>query len=72
MKRFRIYTAYSVALGIVWVVLLPVVPAVDPSSRFHNALWVFAGFAVGWISATIARYVYPPPAKHRLTGQQRG
>jgi len=31
----------------------------------HNILIVFAGFVIGWLSATIARYVYPPPKKYR-------
>jgi len=26
---------------------------------------VFGGFVIGWLSATIARYVYPPPKKYR-------
>ena len=30
-----------------------------------NIFLVFPGFAIGWLSATIARYVYPPPKKYR-------
>jgi hypothetical protein len=30
-------------------------------------LLVFAGWAIGWLSATIARVVYPPP-KSRVQG----
>jgi hypothetical protein len=37
----------------------------DSTSKRHNILLVFAGFAIGWVSATIARYVYPPPKKPR-------
>jgi len=57
----RSYTTYSVALGIVWAVLLLLVPA----GKRHTILLVFGGFVIGWLSATIARYVYPPPKKYR-------
>ena len=30
-------------------------------------LWVFGGFAIAWVSGTIARYVYPPPARWHPT-----
>jgi len=26
-------------------------------------LYVFGGFALGWVSTTVPRYAYPPPAK---------
>jgi hypothetical protein len=38
---------------------------VDPAGRRNNIFLVFFGFAIGWLSATIARYVYPPPKKYR-------
>jgi len=31
---------------------------------------VFGGFVIGWLSATIARYVYPPPKKYRQDSGQ--
>jgi hypothetical protein len=31
------------------------------SSHTHGLLLVFAGWVIGWTSATIARAVYPPP-----------
>ena len=57
----RSYTAYSVAVGIVWAVLLLLAPA----GKRHTIFLVFGGFVIGWLSATIARYVYPPPKKYR-------
>lgn len=66
--RMRSYTTYSIAVGIVWAVLLIVVSSVDPAGKRNNILLVFAGFAIGWLSATIARYVYPPPKKYRQDG----
>ncbi len=63
--RARSYTTYSVAVGVVWAVLLVVVATLGPASKFHDLLLVFGGFAIGWTSAAIARVVYPPPKKHR-------
>ena len=57
----RSYTTYSVAVGIVWALLLLLAPA----DKRHTILLVFGGFVIGWLSATIARYVYPPPKKYR-------
>jgi hypothetical protein len=63
--RMRSYTAYSIAVGIVWAVLLILVSVFASASKRDNILLVFFGFAIGWLSATIARYVYPPPKKYR-------
>jgi hypothetical protein len=37
----------------------------DSVGKRNNIFLVFPGFAIGWLSATIARYVYPPPEKYR-------
>jgi hypothetical protein len=63
--RMRTYTAYSIGVGIVWTVLLVLASSLDPAGKRNNILLVFFGFAIGWLSATIARYVYPPPKKYR-------
>jgi hypothetical protein len=62
----RTYTAYSVGCAVVWAVILVVVAAVASPAKVHVLLLLFAGWVIGWTSATIARYVYPPP-KSRLT-----
>ena len=33
------------------------------NGTFHNILLVFAGWSLCWVSATIARFVYPPPKR---------
>jgi hypothetical protein len=65
MNRYKTYMAYGIAVAIVWAVLLVFAAALASPSKFHDILVVFAGFAIGWVSATIARYVYPPPKKYR-------
>jgi hypothetical protein len=63
--RMRTYTAYSIGVGIAWAILLVLASLLDPPGKRNNILLVFFGFAIGWVSATIARYVYPPPKKYR-------
>src|SRR5205823_332661 len=36
------------------------------SERAQTYLLVFFGFCIGWVSTTIARYVYPPPKRWGL------
>jgi hypothetical protein len=47
--------------ALIWAVIL-LVAKVD-SDRFHTLSLVFLGFAIAWVSCTIARYVYPPPRR---------
>ena len=48
-----------------WAIILVLALSRDASGRRNNILLVFCGYAIGWISLTIARYVYPPPKKYR-------
>jgi hypothetical protein len=67
--RMRSYTTYSIAVGLVWVILLVLASAFASASKRHDIFVVFGGFVIGWVSATIARYVYPPPKKWQGDGQ---
>lgn len=59
----RSYTGYSIGCAIVWAVILAAVSlAADDGTRYKITL-VFAGWVIGWLSATIARAVYPPPKR---------
>ena len=62
-QRFRTYTAYSIGTAIVWGVVLLVAWLIDSSSTLRAFWLVSLGFFLGWLSATIARVVYPPPKK---------
>ena len=59
--RLNTYTAYSIGCAVVWAVILAVSAAEATTSKFHVILLFFSGWVLGWISATIARFVYPPP-----------
>lgn len=63
MRRFHSYTAYTVGCVIAWAIVLLVVQLVASDSKKKVFLYVFAGWVIGWTSATIARRVYPPPRR---------
>jgi hypothetical protein len=63
--RLNTYTAYSIGCALVWVVLIAIGLAAGKTSTQHTVLFVLLGWAIGWTSAMIARYVYPPPKKYR-------
>jgi hypothetical protein len=60
-RRSNTYTGYSIACAIVWGVILAGVSAAADSATRHKFMMVFGGWWIGWLSATIARAVYPPP-----------
>jgi hypothetical protein len=59
------YTTYSIACFLVWAVILIVASVKNGSDKYF---FVFGGWVIGWLSATIARSVYPPPSKNRSDG----
>jgi len=67
-RRFSTYTAYSIGCAIVWAVILAVISAKTDTATRHTFVLVFGGWVIGWLSATIARAVYPPPKTRKLSG----
>jgi hypothetical protein len=63
--RRNTYTGYSIGVGIAWAVRLVIAWAFEPADKRRKTVLVFLGFVIGWVSATIARQVYPPPRKYR-------
>ena len=59
-KGWNTYTAYSLGCGVIWAVIWIIV-AIAGSNHAHALLLVFAGWVIGWSSATIARAVYGRP-----------
>lgn len=59
---YRNYWVYSIGVGIVLVVVLVIVALTKPDN-LHTYFLVAGGWAIGWVSGTFARYVYPPPHK---------
>ncbi|MDA8309668.1 MAG: hypothetical protein M0Z46_03480 [Actinomycetota bacterium] len=65
--RQQSYAAYSVGSVIVWAAILGVLAALGEKEKLRKILLVFGGWWLGWTSATIARFVYPP-----VKARQRG
>ena len=61
LRRHRTYKTYAIGCFIAWAIVLTAVYSVDSRRVWHNVLLVFAGWTIGWISATIARSIYPHP-----------
>jgi hypothetical protein len=59
----RNYWVYSVGSFLVWGVLIALSAARGKGGTFHDVLLVFAGWTICWVSASIARLVYPPPKR---------
>ena len=63
MPWYRNYWIYSIGLAIAWAIVLLLVQTVGSTEKVQTTLLVFFGFCIGWVSTTIARYVYPPPKR---------
>ncbi|HET8626966.1 MAG TPA: hypothetical protein VFL91_06085 [Thermomicrobiales bacterium] len=63
MLRFRNYWIYSIGLAIAWAVVLALALTIRGRAGAQPILLVFLGYVIGWVSTTIARYVYPPPRR---------
>jgi hypothetical protein len=67
-QRQGTYEGYSLGCVIVWAAILRAVAARGDQTRLHTVGLVCAGWWIGWLSATIARAVYPPPKRWRGGG----
>lgn len=65
MRRLtrRSYTTYSIGCAVAWGILWIVVGLTASATTQERVLYVFLGWLIGWVSATIARRVYPPPRR---------
>jgi hypothetical protein len=70
MPRLRSYWAYSVGLAVVWAIVLALALLIRGWEGAQPYLLVFLGYAIGWVTTTIARYVYPPPKRWDATQRQ--
>jgi len=64
-KRRQSYTAYSIGCAVVWAAILGALAARDEKEKLRKILPFFSGWWMGWTSATMARYVYPPAKSRR-------
>ncbi len=66
MLRFRNYWVYSAGSAIAWGVVLILVRMIRGTESMQAVMLVFFGWCICWVSATIARYIYPPPKRWEL------
>jgi hypothetical protein len=59
------YVGYSIACALVWAVILAAVWTQAGGGTRHTLTVFFGGWAIGWLSASIGRVVYPPPKTRR-------
>jgi hypothetical protein len=59
------YVGYSIACGLVWAVILAAAWTQAGDGTRHTLTVFFGGWAIGWLSASIGRVVYPPPKSRR-------
>lgn len=60
-KPRETYTAYSIGCAVVWAAILGALAALGEKEKLRTILPVLGGWWMGWTSATIARWGYPPP-----------
>ncbi len=63
LKARHTYTAYGIGCAAVWAVILIATQRRTDSQTRNTIRLTCAGWWLGWISASIARVVYPPPKK---------
>jgi len=64
-KYSATYIGYSIACAVVWAVILAAVWTHAGDATRHTFAVFFGGWAIGWLSASTARVVYPPPKPRR-------
>lgn len=60
MLRHRSFWVYSLGLAVAWAAVLGSAFLFRGAATGRLLLLVFGDFCLGWISTTIARYIYPP------------
>lgn len=61
------YLGFSIACAIAWAVIWMLVGTLASTNTVHKLGYIFLGWVTGWITATIARVVYPAPRSTLLT-----
>lgn len=63
------YTVYSIGCFLVWAFVWAIyLLGIARTDALGTILMIFLGWLIGWTSATIARFVYPPPRRWRMDG----
>ncbi len=63
--RLKSYPAYGIGSAVAWLVVLAITTRTADEKKRRTIRLACAGWWLGWLSATIARQVYPPPLRWR-------
>jgi hypothetical protein len=66
------YLGYSIACAVAWAVIWILLATLASTKTVHTMGYVFLGWVIGWVSAAIARLVYPAPRSTLVTKLRRG
>jgi len=65
------YLGYAIACAVAWAVIWLLVGTLASTGTVRILAYIFLGWAIGWVSASIARIVYPAPRFTLLTRKGR-
>lgn len=65
------YLGFSVGCAVAWAVIWILLATLASTRTVHTMGYVFLGWVIGWITATIARVVYPAPRRTLVTQERR-
>jgi hypothetical protein len=65
------YLGFSVACAAAWAVVWILLVTLASTKTVHSVSFVFLGWLIGWLTATIARFVYPAPRSTVLPLRRR-
>lgn len=65
------YLGFSIGCAIAWAVIWILLASLASTHTVHAMAYVFPGWAIGWLTATIARVVYPAPKSTLLAQEHR-
>ena len=64
------YLGFSAGCAVAWAVIWILLATLASTHTVHTMTYVFLGWLIGWITATIARVIYPAP-RWTLVGRER-
>ena len=65
------YLGFSVGCAAAWAVIWTLLAVLASTKAVHTMGYVFLGWVIGWITATIARVIYPAPRWTLVTQERR-
>jgi hypothetical protein len=68
--RRRSYLGYSIGCAVTWAIIWVLLAALAGPTTIHRIGYMFMGWVIGWVSASIARVFYPAPRSTVITRER--